>query len=634
MSDAKRAGLYIRVSTEEQGRGFSLGAQEEKLRERAAADGATVTDLFSDTISGAKSDRPDYQRLLAAAAAGELDLVYVWKLDRLGRDAEELLRARRMLNAAGVRIVSVTEGEDDSTLVFGIRALVAEEEREKIKQRTTVGKAAAAALGRPNGGRRRYAFERAEGKKGTLPPTRPDELAVVERVFRETVEGRSQGAIARGLNADGIKTVYGKAWGQPQIGALLNDPIWLGVLRNGQGEFRVFDEALIDADLVNAARATLKGPEGPRAGRRTLRFLLGNGLLRCGQCGNAMRVKRAGSYEAYVCNSFERCPQKPVRRAAVDSAVLAFFEQTSIDMEQTKRDLQARADHEQALLADLIASAERDEAQARERLTRVRRDYQDGKLDADDWSQQRVELQNELQAAQDNAERLRTRHAEAGADESAVDDLELLQRLAEIRAAVAGDITANPEDFEATRAALRRVFKAFHLRPVSGVNWWSQPWTHPYEPVLDGIPALMQEDQPLPTYVLEPEPRQDAITLRGGEVSVRPVSLGLRGGIKGSSSRRRPPARGRSPRLHDRPRLRWRTSAPCRGGGSRPRGPRRRPHGRCRRASATSRARTAASRRRRRSARVLRGRSSRSRREREAMRRAPSRARPRRRGRP
>ncbi|MGH9322911.1 MAG: recombinase family protein, partial [Vicinamibacteria bacterium] len=116
------AAIYTRVSTDEQRReGHSLDAQKRLCREQADSEDYDVPDefVYPEARSGAKSDRPEYQRLLADAASGKFQAVYVWKFDRLGRDAEELLRARRMLEAADVRLVSVTEGEEDSNLVYG-----------------------------------------------------------------------------------------------------------------------------------------------------------------------------------------------------------------------------------------------------------------------------------------------------------------------------------------------------------------------------------------------------------------------------------------------------------------------------------------------------------------------------------
>src|SRR5437773_992314 len=109
-----RAGAYLRVSTQEQAReGVSLDAQRQAVTDRAKGDGLALGDaqVYTDAgRSGSTTDRPAYQAMLAAAVAGEFQRLYVWKIDRLGRDAEELLRARRMLEAAGVTIVSLSEG--------------------------------------------------------------------------------------------------------------------------------------------------------------------------------------------------------------------------------------------------------------------------------------------------------------------------------------------------------------------------------------------------------------------------------------------------------------------------------------------------------------------------------------------
>jgi hypothetical protein len=348
----------------------------------------------------------------------------------------------------------------------------------------------------------------------------------------------------------------------------MDDPIWIGVLRNKEGDHKVY-EPFVPVELWEAAQKTLRGPDGPRRGRRTQRFLLGNGLLRCGQCGSAMIVRRDrkdyGWYEVYLCGGRSSgqttCTQSAVQRAAVDSAVLAYFERVGLDVEATRAELAERATRERAEIRALRGEAERELVKAQERLERVRRDYQDGGLDADDWREQHAQLKDELAAAQQDAARLAARAAEV-ADDSVLEDVELLARLADLRSAIAGDVTANPDDFAATHAALVRVFEAFHLRVVRGANWWSQPWTHPDEPVLDDIPAVSLGDLPAlgdippveienvatgelvepaafagpagpnyppePDYVLEPVPRSDAVVLSGDGIAVRPVPLGLR----------------------------------------------------------------------------------------------------------
>jgi site-specific DNA recombinase len=540
MSEHRAAG-YCRVSTEEQAEhGFSLGEQERTLREDAERRGETWTHAYVDAgLSGrTKERRPQLNAMLAAAESGEFDVLVIPALDRLARNTRDLHDILARLERANVAIRSLRGDVDTSTatgrLMTGVMASLAEFESNVIGERTRSGKAAAARVGRPNGGPRRFGFDQRDGQ---LIP-RPDEIAVVERIMREAVAGRSQTEIAAGLNADGHTTARGKRWNQPQISQLIDDPIWIGVLRNKEGDHRIA-EPFVPVELWEAAQKTLRGPDGPRRGRRTQRFLLGNGLLRCGQCGSAMIVRRDrkdyGWYEAYLCggrtSGATDCTQGAVQRPAVDSAVLGYFERVGLDVEATRAELAERAHRERGEIRALRGQAERELAKAEERLERVRRAFQDGIIEPDDWAEQRAQLQDELAGAQQDAARLVAREAEV-ADPGVLEDVELLTRLAELRSAIAGDVTANPDDFAATHAALGRVFAAFHLRPVA-----AEPGRYDAVVAVDGEEVLLEGVPTLGGYVLEPVPRSDAVVL-SGMGAIMPVPLGLTnagGGANASS---------------------------------------------------------------------------------------------------
>lgn len=128
--------------------------------------------------------------MLASAAAAEFEALFVWKFDRLGRDAEELLRARRMLEAAGVRLVSITEGEAEGTLVYGVRALVAQEEREKIAERTRTGLLAAARSGRQPVGQPPLGYRAVGHKRERRWVVDEAEAEIVRRVHALYLEGK------------------------------------------------------------------------------------------------------------------------------------------------------------------------------------------------------------------------------------------------------------------------------------------------------------------------------------------------------------------------------------------------------------------------------------------------------------
>ena len=121
---------YTRVSTVAQ----TLDQQNEALA------AAGVTKMFSDTMSGARDDRPGLAALLDYVRVG--DSVVVWRLDRLGRNTLHVLETVKALTERGVRLVSTADGIDSSTaagrMVIGVLASMAEFERELVKERTAL----------------------------------------------------------------------------------------------------------------------------------------------------------------------------------------------------------------------------------------------------------------------------------------------------------------------------------------------------------------------------------------------------------------------------------------------------------------------------------------------------------------
>ena len=130
---------YTRVSTVSQ----TLDQQN------AALEAAGVTKTFSDTMSGARDDRPGLAALMEYVREG--DTVVVWKLDRLGRNTLHILETVTALTDLGVTLVSVTDGIDSSTaagrMMIGVLGSLAEYERELIKERTALKRASSRANG-------------------------------------------------------------------------------------------------------------------------------------------------------------------------------------------------------------------------------------------------------------------------------------------------------------------------------------------------------------------------------------------------------------------------------------------------------------------------------------------------------
>jgi DNA invertase Pin-like site-specific DNA recombinase len=134
---------YARVSTQDQ----TLDLQTDALTR------AGCEKIFTDTVSGATSERPGLQDAMTHLRAG--DTLVVWRLDRLGRTLKQLIATITDLSDHGIGFKSLQENMDTTTsggkLIFHIFGALAEFEREVIKERTHAGLQAARARGRFGG---------------------------------------------------------------------------------------------------------------------------------------------------------------------------------------------------------------------------------------------------------------------------------------------------------------------------------------------------------------------------------------------------------------------------------------------------------------------------------------------------
>jgi DNA invertase Pin-like site-specific DNA recombinase len=134
---------YARVSTHEQ----TLNLQRDALTT------AGCTKIFTDTASGAKTERIGLEEALTYVRKG--DTLVVWRLDRLGRSLPHLITTMTDLEERGIGFKSLTENIDTTTsggkLIFHIFGALAEFERNLIRERTQAGLTAARARGKTGG---------------------------------------------------------------------------------------------------------------------------------------------------------------------------------------------------------------------------------------------------------------------------------------------------------------------------------------------------------------------------------------------------------------------------------------------------------------------------------------------------
>jgi len=210
-----RAVTYYRVSTSEQGRsGLGLEAQRAAVEDYLWRNGAILVAEFTEVESGARNDRPQLQAALKRAKLSNATLV-IAKLDRLSRNAAFLLTLRD----GGTEIVAV-DMPNANAVTVGIMAVIAEEERRLISERTKAAMRAAKArgvkLGNPNGAEafRRTGFLGARiGTEANQAKAQCRAESLREVLSEIQAEGAvSYAAVAKALNDRHIATRLGKEW--------------------------------------------------------------------------------------------------------------------------------------------------------------------------------------------------------------------------------------------------------------------------------------------------------------------------------------------------------------------------------------------------------------------------------------
>lgn len=142
----KIAGIYIKVSTEDQAReGFSLGEQEASLREFCKFKRYEIFKVFKDAGISAKSDkRPAYQEMLEDVRSKKVNVIVAFKLDRLTRSVYDIEKLMKIVNDLECDIDCLADESNTTTsngrMVMRIMTSVSQNEIKKCSERTRVSR--------------------------------------------------------------------------------------------------------------------------------------------------------------------------------------------------------------------------------------------------------------------------------------------------------------------------------------------------------------------------------------------------------------------------------------------------------------------------------------------------------------
>ena len=363
-----RAVIYARFSSQLQ-REASIEDQMRLCRERIAREGWSEGETFADRgISGASMIRPGLQGLITAATAGHFDILVAEALDRLSRDQADIATIYKRLSFAGVKIVTLAEGEINE-LHVGLKGTMNQLVLKDLAEKTRRGLRGRVEAGMSGGGNSYgYAVVRRLGLDGLAVTgeriIKDDESEIIRRIFREFADGQSPKAIARKLNNEHVPGPRSEHWRDSAIRGhrtrgtgLLNNELYIGrlvwnrlryqkdpqtgnrVSRLNPPEawtltevpvMRIIDDALwqrvkhrqgqIEADPRVIAIKETKFWE-----QRRVHHLL-TGLLCCGTCGGGFAAVGRDYVACSAARKLGTCGQrKSIKRGVLEDAVLGLL---------------------------------------------------------------------------------------------------------------------------------------------------------------------------------------------------------------------------------------------------------------------------------------------------------------------
>jgi site-specific DNA recombinase len=266
-----RCAIYTRVSTE-QGldQDFnSLDAQYEAasayIKSQAHAGWTQIRSRYDDGgYSGGSTDRPDLQRLLEDIRARKIDVIVVYKVDRLTRSLADFAKLVELFDAHGVSFVSVTQQFNTTTsmgrLTLNVLLSFAQFEREVTSERIRDKVAASKRKGIWVGGNLPLGYEMKDGKIAVVE----EEAEHVRFIFRRYLELGSVNELVRDLGERDIRTKFKKLstgttrggipFGRGSLYYLLNNHFYIGEVKYKNEIFPGEQPPILDRALFESAR--------------------------------------------------------------------------------------------------------------------------------------------------------------------------------------------------------------------------------------------------------------------------------------------------------------------------------------------------------------------------------------------
>lgn len=310
----RRVGCYVRVSTENQLENYSIEEQIERLKSYCKAKDWAIYKIYTDGgYSGGNIDRPALSQMLNDIRNNNIDMVVVYKLDRLSRSQKDtltLIEDEFLKN--NVEFVSVNENFDTSTpfgkAMIGILSVFAQLEKDQITERFTMGR-----IGRNKAGYYHGGATAPTGYNYINGELVIDEYETIQvkEVYDRFISGYSVNSIQKFMHDK-----YGNWNSHSHILNVLRNSVYIGKVKFKKQEHQGLHEPIIDVDIFNKVQKLLTSSE--REGKKNTaqkspfraNSLL-TSILFCKWCG----AKYSSCHGFYKCYSRSKLDKRYIEDA-------------------------------------------------------------------------------------------------------------------------------------------------------------------------------------------------------------------------------------------------------------------------------------------------------------------------------
>lgn len=280
--------VYARYSSHKQGE-QSIEGQLAAAYKYAGGHGYTIIHEYIDRAqTGRNDDREQFQQMLKDTAKRQFEAIIIWKIDRFGRNREEIAFNKYRCKKNGVKVLYTAESIPDTPEGIILEAVLegmAEYYSVQLATNVKRGMDNVARKGQSVGGTIPLGYRTVNKRLEPDPKSAP----LVKQIFEMYAAGSTQKEIVDHLNAEGLRTRKGKTLTVNSIRAVLKNKKYIGIYHYNGNEYPdVNFPALIDAETFDKVQRMLVQNRKAPARKWTKAEYLLTGKLFCGLCGHTM----------------------------------------------------------------------------------------------------------------------------------------------------------------------------------------------------------------------------------------------------------------------------------------------------------------------------------------------------------